>query len=374
VDLAIVAGEHSGDQHAAIMVKEIKKIRPNINIVAFGGRSLREAGADVIVDMTKFAVVGVYEIIPNLFFLTKLLNQTVKWIEVCRPKAVCLVDYPEFNLKLARKLFERGLSRKSGGNIKVFYYISPQIWAWRPKRRHQMAKVIDSLAVILPFEKKYFEDTPLDVNFVGHPLLSPNHDLNILYNPNGPVLLLHGSRVSSIKRIFPLLLKSFLKILAEDSDRMAIVVYPDEIALVVLRKILNKNFPKLVNFISFIADGESVEACATIMSSGTMSLRCCLAGIPGAIVYKTHPLTYSIGKILVKINFIGIANILLDRCVWREFLQSQFRPKSVAKHILQYLKSEKLRQSFAVAAGKLRDILSTGADVSAARWMLSAVE
>jgi lipid-A-disaccharide synthase len=374
VDLVIVAGEHSGDQHAAVMLKELKKIRPDIGVVAFGGRALREAGADLIVDMTKFAVVGVCEVIANAFFFSNLLEQVFLWIESHSPRAVCLVDFPGFNLKLAKMLWAKKLSQKGGGTIKVFYYISPQIWAWKANRRHQMAKFVDAMATILPFEKKCFADTPLTVHFVGHPFASPNHNLNIFYNADGPILLLPGSRKSAVAKIFPMLLKSFREILKEDLERMAIVVYPDEQILAILRKILNKKFPKLLDKVTFIADGESVEASAAIMSSGTMSLRCCLAGIPGAIVYKTHPLTFIAGKILVKIKFLGMANILLNRCVWHEFLQAQLRPKSVAKYILQCIGSEKIKRSFEAASAELRKILSAGIDVSAAQWLLLSLQ
>ncbi|MDR1401455.1 MAG: lipid-A-disaccharide synthase [Puniceicoccales bacterium] len=374
VDLVIVAGEHSGDQHAAAMLKEIKKIRPGITVAAFGGRALERAGASLILDMTKFSIIGVYEALVNLFFFLRLLRQVFLWIKAVHPRAVCFVDFPGFNLRLAKMLFGHKLSQKAGGDIKVFYYISPQIWAWKPKRRHQIAKFVDSMAIILPFEKKCFEDTSLDVNFVGHPFASESYDLNISHNSRGPILLLPGSRKSAVIRIFPALLKVFREVLKQDGERMAVVVYPDETVLATLRKILNKKFSKLLDRVTFIADGESIEAAAAIMSSGTMSLKCCLAGIPGAIVYKTHPLTYTIGKILVKVKFLGIANILLNRCIWHEFLQSRLRPKSVAKHILQCLQNERLQHSFQNAAAELREILSVGSDTSAAQWILSAIK
>jgi lipid-A-disaccharide synthase len=374
VDLVIVAGEHSGDQHAAEMLKEIKKIRPSIRVVAFGGRALEKAGADLILDMTKFSVIGIYEVLANLFFFSSLLKQVFLWIKSVHPRAVCFVDFPGFNLRLAKMLFDNKLSQKAGGDIKILYYISPQIWAWKPKRRHQMAKLVDSMAIILPFEKKCFEDTSLDVNFVGHPFVSANYNLNIYHNPRGPLLLLPGSRKSAVGKIFPMLLKILREVLKQDNERMAVVVYPDETILAILRKILNRKFPKLLAKVTFIADGESVEASSTIMSSGTMSLKCCLAGIPGVIVYKTHPLTYAIGKILVKVKFLGIANILLNRCVWHEFLQSRLRPKSVAKHILQCLQNEKLQHSFKSAAVELKEVLSIGNDTSPAKWILSAIK
>jgi lipid-A-disaccharide synthase len=373
VDLVIIAGEHSGDQHAAEMLVEVRKIRPNINVVAFGGIALKNAGADLILDMTKFSVVGLCEVLRHFFFFTKLIKQIFLWIKKNRPHAICLIDYPGFNIRLAQMLFDARLSIKAGGDIKVLYYISPQLWAWKPKRCYQMAKIVDKVATIFPFEKNWFRETDLEVNFVGHPFVADSYGLNVTYNPRGPILLLPGSRGPAVKKIFPLLLDSFEEIL-KHKECTAIVVYPDETILAVLRKILNKRFSKLLDRITFAADGNCIEVCAAIMSSGTMSLKCCLGAIPGVIVYKTHPLTYAIGKILVNIKYLGIANILLNRCVWQEFIQFQLKPKLVAKHILRYMDDERLQNSIQEASSELKAILSTGKDMSAAQWLLSAIE
>ncbi|MDR2737756.1 MAG: lipid-A-disaccharide synthase [Puniceicoccales bacterium] len=373
VDLVVIAGEHSGDQHAASMVNEIKKARPDINVVAFGGPALRRAGVDLICNMTRFSVVGVYEVLVNFFFFFRLLRRVFLWIKINNPRAVCLVDYPGFNLRLAKMLFTHGLSKKGGGNISVLYYISPQIWAWKARRRHQIAKFVDKMAIILPFEKKCFEDTVLDVSFVGHPFAEKDHNLNVSYNPDGPILLLPGSRRPAVRTIFPVLLSIFREILRNDMERMAIVAYPDEAILAILRRILNKKFSKLLNKVTFIPDGENMETSAAIMSSGTMSLRCCLAGIPGAIVYKTHPLTYAVGKVLTKVKFLGIANVLLGRCAWKEFLQSRLKVRTVAKYITNCLENSDMIDSFEAASLELKKILSVSRDMSAAEWMLSAI-
>jgi lipid-A-disaccharide synthase len=374
IDLVIIAGEHSGDQHAAEMLAEVKKIRPDINVAAFGGSALRNAGADVILDMTKFSVVGLYEVWRNIFFFAKLIKQVFLWIKNNHPRAICLIDYPGFNIRLAQMLFDAKLSQKARGDIKVLYYISPQIWAWKPKRCFQMAKFVDRMATIFPFERNWFEKTDLDVSFVGHPFVADSYKLNVTYNPRGPIVLLPGSRGPTVKKIFPLLLDSFNEILKHRSECTAIVVYPDETILAILRKILNRKFSKLLDKITFVPDGNSIEVCAAIMSSGTMSLKCCLSGIPGAIVYKTHPLTYAIGKMLVNVKHLGIANILLNRCVWREFIQFQLKPKSVAKYILPYIDDEKLQRPLRKVSKELKKILSAGKDMSVAQWLLSAIE
>jgi lipid-A-disaccharide synthase len=356
------------------MLREIKKIRPNFNAVAFGGTALKSAGADLILDMTKFSVVGLSEVLTNLLTFARLLKRLFLWIKINRPRAVCFVDFPGFNLRLAKMLFDGKLSRRAGGDVVVLYYISPQVWAWKRKRRNQMEKFIDRVATIFPFEKEVFRGTQLDVSFVGHPFVANGYRLNVSRSPDGPILLLPGSRKSAVKKIFPTLLKSFREILKCDGEHLAIVVYPDETILAILRKILNKKFPELLDKVTFVADGESIEASATIMSSGTMSLRCCLAGIPGAIVYRAHPITYVAGRFLVRVKFLGIANILLNRCVWREFLQSEFRKKPVAKYILTCLNGANVLRTFSDAASELREILSAGADMPVAQWALSSLE
>jgi lipid-A-disaccharide synthase len=209
---------------------------------------------------------------------------------------------------------------------------------------------------------------------VGHPFVADSYKLKVTYDPKGPILLLPGSRCPAVKKIFPSLLGSFNEILKQRSECTSIVVYPDETILAILRKILNRRFSKLLDKITFVPDGDNIEVCAAIMSSGTMSLKCCLSGIPGAIVYKTHPLTYAIGRMLVNVKYLGIANILLNRCVWREFIQYQLKPKSVAKYILPYIDDEKLQQPLEKVARELKEILSAGKDMSVAQWLLSAIE
>lgn len=374
IDLLIIAGEHSGDQHAAELVKQLKSQCSNLTVAAFGGTALQQAGAELIFDMTKFSVVGLYEVIINFFFFARLLKNLYFWIVTNKPRAICFVDYPGFNLRLAKMLFDNKIAQKSGGNIKLLYYISPQVWAWKAKRKYQIAKMIDKMATILPFEKQFFSNTDLDVSFVGHPFINQHYEPNITYQQDGPILLSPGSRKSAIKAIFPMLLKSFSEILKQHPEKMAVVIYPNEEILSILRKILNRHFSNISSNVTFVSDGTKIGASAAIMSSGTMSLKCCLEGIPGAIVYKTHPLTYAIGRAVVKIKFLGIANILLGKGVWREFLQSRFRPKSVAKYIMKCTHNAKSISAFKTASEELKQKLSQAIDMSVVDWITTAIQ
>jgi lipid-A-disaccharide synthase len=370
VDLLVIAGEHSGDQHVAAIVKKLKSKHPELNICSFGGRHLSDAGAHLILDMTKFAIVGFVEVIFRCMFFRKLLKKIVTWIEKYRPSVICLVDFPGLNLRIARMLFEKKLSAKAGGSIKLFYYISPQVWAWKSERRFELEKYVDSLGVIFEFEKSAYSDTGLEVKYVGHPLADPGATETVSYDKDGPVLLLPGSRVSAIRKIFPKMLACFTHFSKQIPEKMATVLYASDKTLSTMRKVLNKKFKHLTDRISFIPDGKHIEACAALMSSGTMSLKCCLAGIPGAVLYKSNCLTFLLAKRLVKLKHIGIANILLNRGAWPEFIQYAIKPKVVANYLVT---SSNTRKQRAIDAEDLKAIISTKPDVSSEEWLYGAI-
>ncbi|HTB62357.1 MAG TPA: lipid-A-disaccharide synthase, partial [Opitutales bacterium] len=212
-DVLIIAGERSGDDHAARLVRDLRARRPGVRVAALGGPALQEAGAFLLFDLSAHGVVGLIEVLKNYFFFRSVFAQTLAWINQHQPRAVLLVDYPGFNLRLAKKMFFNqrlaekqfalGTGKRLGAKIPILYYISPQIWAWKSKRRFAMAKWLDALAVIFPFEPKCFADTHLPVDFVGHPFAAPEHKLPVSYAPDGPILLLPGSRTAPVSRIFP---------------------------------------------------------------------------------------------------------------------------------------------------------------------------
>ena len=201
VDLLIVAGEHSGDQQAARMLRGALEREPDLKVAALGGVELQDAGAQLLFDLTASSVVGLAEVLRNYSFFKRIFAETLRWIETHRPRVVCLVDYPGFNLRLAKALFESGISRKGGGNVSIIYYISPQIWAWKAGRRFTMARHLDALAVIFPFEVDCYADTGLPVDFVGHPFLTDGYSSSLYHDRSGPILLLPGSRRAAVSRI-----------------------------------------------------------------------------------------------------------------------------------------------------------------------------
>ena len=363
VDVLIVAGEHSGDEHGARMIRALRAKQPGLAVAALGGPALSGAGAQVLHDLTSSSVVGLVEVLKNYSFFRALFEETLRWIAEHRPRAVCFVDYPGLNLRLAAALRERGLSVKGGGKIKTLFYISPQIWAWKAGRRFAMARDLDAMAVIFPFEVKCYADTALPVKFVGHPFVAPEHAAPVSYDPAGPVLLLPGSRKQAVGRIFPALLAGFAEFARERPGAEAVVLYPSDEILAVLRA---ANPPQNVRCRRM---GGAVAASAVLTSSGTMSMHCALAGIPGAIAYRANWLTYLLGKMLVKIQYLGIANLLLKEPMYPEFIQGAARADALAAQLRVCLYDPVRTQRTAEQAGRLRELLNVPASGTAAEWL-----
>jgi lipid-A-disaccharide synthase len=366
VDLLIIAGEHSGDEHAAAMVRELLARKPSVNIAALGGPQLAAAGAKLLHDMTASSVVGIVEVLKNYPFFKALFEETLRWIANHRPRAVCFVDYPGMNLRLAAALRTRGLSRKGGGEIRTFYYISPQIWAWKAKRRFTMARDLDAMAVIFPFEPACYADTSLTPEFVGHPFVEPGYHSPVRYNPSGPVLLLPGSRKQAVSRIFPVLLSGFRAF----GQRDAIVLYPSRDILDVLRAMNPPPNVRLVQIAENRARAEPIDASAVLTSSGTMSMHCALAGIPGAIAYRANPMTYMLGRMLVKVEYLGISNLLLGEPMYPEYIQNAATPAALAKELRAAVQDSSRRDRTAAQAARLRTLLSVPASGTASGWLM----
>ncbi len=371
-DLLIIAGEHSGDEHGARLVSALRRARPGLAIAALGGVKLEKAGAQLLYDMTSLSVVGFVEVLKNYGLFRRIFRELLHWIESYGPANICLVDYPGFNLRLARQLKNRGLSCKGGGPIGVFYYISPQIWAWQAKRRFAMADTLDGLGVIFPFEVDCFKDTGLPVEFVGHPFLEEGRASELAYAPEGPVLLLPGSRVQPVARIFPAMAAAFAQYRKKNPSSRAVVLYPSDEIRAVLEKVLSAQ-NNACGFIELVSNSGAgaVTAKAVLTSSGTMSLTCGLAGIPGAIAYKAHPLTYFWARRLIRVPYIGIVNLLLDESIYAEFIQGRATPRLLAQEIENAVSDRAIIENTSRAGGRLRDILTSQKNVSPASWLAS---
>ena len=372
VDVLVIAGEHSGDEHAARMVRGALDRTPHLKIAAVGGRHLQAAGAQLLFDLTQFSVVGFFEVLKHYKELKGLFEEILRWIREYKPKAVCFVDYPGMNLRIAQKLADEGLAFRCGGQTHLLYYISPQVWAWKEKRKFKMAKILDSLAVIFPFEVEVFDGTQLETRFVGHPFLSTDYDLPVSYDPNGTILLLPGSRKAAIGRIAPVLFEAFGECLKRKGKLTATCIYASEPLKELLEGILNR-YPEVKDHVELVPNTESIGARAVLTSSGTMSLNCALGNIPGAIAYRTHPITYLMGRALVKVPYIGIANLLLNKPLYPEYIQGAATKAKLSAEIIDCIENvERLRQTRHLAA-ELRDLLDKPATGGVSDWLLEYV-
>ncbi|MDQ5979880.1 MAG: lipid-A-disaccharide synthase [Verrucomicrobiota bacterium] len=361
VNLLIVAAEHSGDEHAARMVRGLLAKQPGLKVCALGGRHLEAAGAQLLRDLTGQSALG-FAVIAKISYYRALIAEIVSWTGRHRPRAICFIDSSGLNLRIAKGLFERGYSAKAGGPTKALYFISPQIWASRAGRRFEMAKHLDGLAAIFPFEPKVYADTSLPVEFVGHPFVAPDYAAPVSYDPAGPILLLPGSRRGAVARIFPVLLEGYK---AWGGQRPAVVLYPSEDILGVLKA---ANPPSGVE-LRRTGESVAVAASAVLTSSGTMSMHCALAGIPGVVTYRADPLTYFIGRLLVKVEHLGIANLLLKEAMYPEYIQGAGKAEVFARELKDCLENPARRERTAAQARKLRDLLSQPSNGSVVDWM-----
>jgi len=375
IDLLIIAGEHSGDEHAGGLVEKLLREKPDLNIAAIGGEKLRLANAQLLFDLTAHSVVGFIEVLKNYRFFKNVLESTIDWIEKYRPKVICFVDYPGFNLRLAKRLKEKGLSKKGGGEITLAYYISPQIWAWKAKRRFSMAKTLDALGVIFPFEVDCYRDTELPAQFVGHPFLEENFKNPIEYNAKGAILLLPGSRKAAIGHIFPIMLKAFEKFLEKRPNEKGLVIVPNASLKAFIRDMVMTK-PDLIKKISIQEKDDigRIEAKAVLMSSGTMSFLCFLGGIPGAIVYRAHRITYILGRLVAKVKYLSMANILLNGDVYPEFIQGEAKTAPLVKELMECCESSKRREQVVGDVERLRVGLNQAESYPVDSWLMSLLE
>jgi lipid-A-disaccharide synthase len=364
-NVVIVAGEASGDAHGARLVNELKKLDNSIQFRGMGGDSLRAAGVDVFIDMSDISVVGFLEVLLKYNLIKAELNKLKNNIKRQPPDLLILIDYQEFNQRLAAYA-------KSIG-IKVLFYIGPQVWAWRPKRVHKMAKIVDHLAVIMPFEKALYAEADVAVTFTGHPL---SDEVIIDKTPQQArtsiglkelttVGLFPGSRSSEIAHMLPVLLES-AKIIKQQraKNHQAKVQFVLPLASTISSEDMATYQAEMADLsVSTIQDQfyDVIQACdAIITSSGTATLEIGLLETPMVIIYKTSALTFFIAKRLVKLKHIGLVNIIRGKEVVKELLQHQAKPALIAEETLQLLNNRAYIQTMQHELSLLRPQLGSG--------------
>lgn len=364
-DVVIVAGEASGDAHAARLVSELKKLDDSISFRGMGGDGLRAAGVDVFIDMAKISVVGFVEVVKKYSLIKAELNKLKQNITEQPPDLLILVDFQEFNQRLAAYA-------KSIG-IKVLFYIGPQVWAWRPKRVYKMGRIVDHMAVIMPFEKELYDGANVPVTFTGHPLTdevvrdkSRQQARELLQIEDiTTVGLFPGSRGGEIAHILPILLES-ASLIREQQLRLnkkkvqfilpvANTIKADDLAP------FSSELEKLSVITLKDRFYDVAQSCDVILTaSGTATLEIGLLEIPMVIVYKTSAITFFIGKKLVSLNHIGLVNIIPGKEIVREFLQNDARPPLIAEEALHLLNDPEYHDSMQHELSLIRQQLGGG--------------
>lgn len=344
-EILIVAAEASADLHAARALDELRTMRPDVRAFGVGGPRLRASGLEALYPAEDLNVMGFAEVLPKVPRILAVLRGLRVAAEARRPSVALLVDSPDFNLRLAKHLKRLG--------VKVIYYVSPMIWAWRRGRARKIAKVVDRMLCILPFEERFYDGTGVSARFVGHPFAEralPGDAASYrlaLGLPAGriTIALLPGSRRSEIERMFPPMLEAAERIRALHPDVQFVVPVAPTLSEDSLRPALALHSGLDVRLVSGRAD-ESVGASdAALVKSGTSTLETALMNRPMVVVYKMAWFTYWIARLLVRMSHFALVNILAGRTVVPELLQEEASPERMAAEIERLLSDPGARRA-----------------------------
>lgn len=366
--IMIVAGEASGDLHGGNLVQAIHRIDPEIKFYGIGGRKLRAAGIELTAEAAEMAVVGLTEVASKLRFILKVMSQLKASLKKDRPDLLILIDYPDFNLPLAKA------AKKYG--VKVLYYISPQVWAWRRGRIAKIKKVVDRMAVILPFENDLYKEAGVDSTFVGHPLLDvvrtkyPRKEALRRFDLAEGVTtvgILPGSRQSEVTRLLPIMLGAAEIINKEIKPVQFVLPLADTLDISFVSQVIARYSVAVKVIPDEVYD---VIACADIamVASGTATLETALMETPMIIVYKVSAPSYYVGKMVIRVDHIGLVNIIAGKEVVPELIQFDATPEKMAASVIHILSSRERMENIKAELSKIRNMLgSHGAAEKVAR-------
>jgi lipid-A-disaccharide synthase len=350
----IVAGEASGDLHGAHLVREMKAADPSLAFCGVGGQNLEAEGVRLIARSSEMAVVGLTEVFSTLRFIAGVFFRLRGMLRTEKPDLLVLIDYPDFNLRLAAAAKDAG--------VRVFYYISPQVWAWRKNRIHRIRQVVDRMAVILPFEKDVYAEMGVDVDFVGHPLLdavkrtrSREEALAAFGLRDGRpiVAILPGSREKEVTTLLPEMAGA-AEILARDFEGAQFVLpLADTVDPALVDGIL-RGRPVAVT----VVPGQMYDAVgladAAMVASGTATLETALLGTPMVIAYRISPLTAAVGRRVIRVEHIGLVNLIAGKRLAPELVQEEATGPRLAAEIRAILASRENRDTIRTELAAIR--------------------
>ena len=352
----IIAGEVSGDIHGALLMGAMKQEEPDCEFSGIGGHRMELNGLASLFPLEKMSVMGFVEVLKHLNFFKNVEKRVLETIATEKPERIILIDYPGFNLRLAQKV-------KRKFNIPITYYISPQIWAWKEKRISIIRQYIDQMLVIFPFEKKWYAERGVDVEWVGHPYIEewkPSSTKSELKTQLGlisdkPLLTLFpGSRKQELNNHLKVCFEAVKLIQAELDDVQIVLGLAPNVDIASIRIpeniVVEKNNPR-----------RALEAAdAAIVASGTSTLEAAIYGIPMVIIYKMNFLSWWISKLLVKSKFAGMPNLIADRIIVPELLQSQATGPAISKLIIRIINPSLSRDNILQNLNNVREALGDG--------------
>jgi lipid-A-disaccharide synthase len=352
--IVIVAGEASGDAHAARVLRSLKRLYPDLTAWGFGGDQLAAEGMEIREHVARLSVMGIWEVLKQYGYFRRIFHRLLAEFRERKPDLILVVDYPGFNLRLAEAL--------QGEGIPIVQYVCPQVWAWKKKRIPKMEKVLDGLICIFPFEKAVFEGSSLPVYDCGHPMveetLAVHSDPG--WNDGVKLALVPGSRLQEIERIFVPMLETAALILKERPELQIRVPAANRECKQRMQALMDAH-PELPTV--ELVDGRMRElvkgADAALVTSGTATLETALLGTPMLIVYKTSNLTYAIGKRVVTVAYIGMVNLIAKRELCPEFIQDAAVPERMAESLLPLLRDSEARREMLAGLAEVRKELTS---------------
>jgi len=357
LNLLIIAGEASGDLHGSRLVAALRALAPESHIFGIGGDGMATAGMELLFHIRDMAVVGFTEVLRHLPFLRKVMRTLEREVAARRPVLAILIDYPGFNLRLAKRLRKRG--------VKILYYIAPQVWAWGAGRIPKMASFIDEMAVVFPFEVDLFQNAGLTTTFVGHPLLEgliPKRSRDRFFSenalePNQPLLgLLPGSRTHEIERLLPDMLATATQLKTVVPNLQVAIAKSPTLPVSLYQSYLKNGEARLVEDATYELMRDS-RAC--LVCSGTATLETACFETPLVIVYRISRTSYEIGKRVVKLPYIGLVNVVAGKKIAPEFVQNDFVPEAAAQALMPLIADGPARKEARDELARVRSRLGT---------------
>ena len=369
----IIAGEASGDLHGSLLAKALKSLNPDIKVFGMGGEKMRKAGVEILFDSPALAVTGFIEVLKHFSKFKEAFNLLLEKLQDIRPDCVVLIDYPGFNLRLAKKI--------KNLNIKLIYYISPQLWAWGKSRVKIIRRFVDKMLVVFRFEENFYRQFNIKADFVGHPLMDILTDyksyaqassLSPIYEEGKKIALLPGSRENEVSHILPIMLEACRIIQTKMQNVKFILARSSTVKKETYAKIVQKYKLK---HLTWYEDKtyECLNACDfAFVCSGTATLETAIFLKPMAIIYKMSLTSYLIIRTMIKVPYIGLVNLINQKKIVPEFVQFKAQPKKIADYALKVLKNADYRQEIEQKLAEVRKKLGPrGASRRAAEIILS---